>query len=167
MSRATELADEFVRYCPECGLIGPMPEGSACCPDSFGMSVRRWQAEKMERMLDRLRSEIVRIRRPDQVMGDVNKKPDGEIYSHSCRDDGVVFATVEFTGPFDPNNQWTWPAAGAKVWLSIPPSSDPLLGFNRDQLVDVRNDLSISGWGWAAGKAHEFISAALNSGDHL
>jgi uncharacterized paraquat-inducible protein A len=53
-------ADEVVRYCPECGLIGPVkPTAGTCCPDSFGMSLRRWQAEKMERMLDRLRAAIV------------------------------------------------------------------------------------------------------------
>lgn len=61
MSIATELADEFVRYCPECGLIGPIrPTALSCCPDSFGMSIRRWQAEKMERLLSRLRDKIAR-----------------------------------------------------------------------------------------------------------
>ena len=50
-------ADKMVRYCPECGLIGPVKRPAAtCCPDSFGMSVRRWQAEKLERMLERLRT---------------------------------------------------------------------------------------------------------------
>jgi len=52
-------ADKMVRYCPECGLIGPVKRPAlACCPDSFGMHVRRWQAEKLERMLDRLRTAI-------------------------------------------------------------------------------------------------------------
>ena len=52
-------ADKMVRYCPECGLIGPVkPPATACCPDSFGMSLRRWQAEKVERLLERLRSAI-------------------------------------------------------------------------------------------------------------
>jgi len=52
-------ADKMVRYCPECGMIGPVkPPATACCPDSFGMSLRRWQAEKMERMLERLRAAI-------------------------------------------------------------------------------------------------------------
>ena len=50
-------ADKMVRYCPECGLIGPVkPPARTCCPDSLGMSLRRWQAEKLERMLERLRS---------------------------------------------------------------------------------------------------------------
>jgi len=52
-------ADELVRYCPECGTIGPVkPPALTCCPDSCGMSLPRWQAEKMERMLNRLRSLI-------------------------------------------------------------------------------------------------------------
>lgn len=56
-------ANKMVRYCPECGLIGPVkPQHTACCPDSFGMSVRRWQAEKLERMLDGLRATIVKAR---------------------------------------------------------------------------------------------------------
>lgn len=54
---ARKPEDEMVRYCPECGRIGPVPKiYQACCPDSFGMNVRRWQAEKMERILDRLRA---------------------------------------------------------------------------------------------------------------
>lgn len=59
-------ADDVVRYCPECGTIGPLPDArQACCPDSFGMSVLRWQAEKMERMLERLRraAELERLER--------------------------------------------------------------------------------------------------------
>ena len=56
MSEANE-ENKQVRYCPECGLIGPIkPPYLACCPDSFGMSVRRWQAEKLERMLAKLRA---------------------------------------------------------------------------------------------------------------
>lgn len=59
VDQARRHADEMVRYCPECGAIGPVPEGyHACCPDSFGMSIRRWQAEKMERKLKALRSKI-------------------------------------------------------------------------------------------------------------
>mgnify|MGYP000984569885 CR=1 FL=1 len=50
-------ADKMVRYCPECGLIGHVkPPATACCPDSFGVNIRRWQAEKFERMLERLRA---------------------------------------------------------------------------------------------------------------
>lgn len=50
-------ADKMVRYCPECGLIGPVkPPAVTCCPDSFGVSIRRWQAERFERMLERLRA---------------------------------------------------------------------------------------------------------------
>lgn len=56
-AKHTQEADEVVRYCPECGLIGPVKRPAlSCCPDSFGMSVRRWQAEKLERMLDRTRA---------------------------------------------------------------------------------------------------------------
>lgn len=61
MNEQNTQADEMVRYCPECGLIGPVkPPALACCPDSFGMSVRHWQAEKLERMLDRLRAAIAK-----------------------------------------------------------------------------------------------------------
>lgn len=38
---------------------------------------------------------------------------------------------------------------------------DSLHGFNREELQDVVNELSIFGHGWAIGKAHEFIRAAL------
>lgn len=58
MSERPEL-DRMVRYCPECGLIGPVtPPAETCCPDSFGMSMPRWQAEKLERMFNRLRSSL-------------------------------------------------------------------------------------------------------------
>lgn len=61
-------ADEVVRYCPECGTIGPLPDvRQACCPDSFGMSVRRWQAEKVERKLEELRTAIARPRALQEV----------------------------------------------------------------------------------------------------
>lgn len=61
--------DEVVRYCPECGLIGPVKDGHhTCCPDSFGMSVRRWQAEKMERILDRLRAASPHVVPPGHVL---------------------------------------------------------------------------------------------------
>lgn len=54
---AKSEADKMVRYCPECGLIGPVkPTADTCCPDSFGVSIRRWQAERFERMLARLRA---------------------------------------------------------------------------------------------------------------
>lgn len=60
---AKALPNQMIRYCPECGSIGPVePPALTCCPDSFGMSIRRWQAEKLERMLDQLRTEIDRAR---------------------------------------------------------------------------------------------------------
>lgn len=52
-------ADAPVRYCPECGHIGAIkPPALTCCPDSFGMQIRRWQAKKMERILAELRARI-------------------------------------------------------------------------------------------------------------
>jgi hypothetical protein len=59
MSEKYTDADKMVRYCPECGSIGPVkPPALSCCPDSFGMSIRRWQAEKLERMFNELRAAI-------------------------------------------------------------------------------------------------------------
>lgn len=63
MTNEQREADKVVRYCPECGLIGPVkPPAETCCPDSFGMAIRRWQAEKLERMLNRLRAAISEAR---------------------------------------------------------------------------------------------------------
>ena len=72
-------------------------------------------------------------------------EPVGEIYSHNCNSLGVVHAVVRFDGPFDPNDQHTWPAQGAKVYLAAPAERAP-----SPTVVELVDDtmVNVCGTGW-------------------
>lgn len=56
---AAASPDALIRYCPECGHIGPVPAtAESCCSTSCGMSMPRWQAEKVQAMLGPLRAAL-------------------------------------------------------------------------------------------------------------
>lgn len=81
--------DDQVRYCPGCGLIGPVKDPRlACCPDCFAMSLKRWQAEKIERELERLRRLIAE--KQAQAVEIERLKPPPEIvrYAKAMQQDG-------------------------------------------------------------------------------
>lgn len=116
--------DEVVRYCPECGLIGPVKDGHhTCCPDSFGMSMRRWQAEKMERMLDRLRTQIAASPHgvpPGYVLAPVEPTPEMLRAANKLPDTfslGDEYRAMLSSLPQEPQGeQWTCQKCGDERW---------------------------------------------------
>ena len=72
-------------------------------------------------------------------------EPVGEIYSHNCNSLGVVHAVVRFDGPFDPNDQHTWPAQGSKVYLATPAERAPAPTVSEPAvIVTVSKDGSVT-----------------------
>lgn len=108
--------------------------------------------------LSDVRTVIAALESPERVQGEATV---GEIYSHNCNSKGEVFAVVQFPGPFDPNNQWTWPAQGAKVYLTQPtaPAQDVHGQRNAQTLVDIGNAALRAGWNGVDMKA--FVLARL------
>lgn len=81
-------ADKIVRYCPECGHIGAVkPHLLTCCPDSCGMSMKRWQAEKLERVLDRARGQRRSPPSAPRAEAVEAKNAEREVVAITCFDD--------------------------------------------------------------------------------